>query len=161
MNRPSWLERAITEFDAAGFRDGDLLSRDWLTYALDIPPARTLKEAADIQWMTLNRVEAFKELMLVERKIALRTERGHGYRVLPPADQAEHAAREAMGLMLKGMEKGAKIMRNTRTELLTDTEKRRHTDTEIRLAGISQMMRRQRKDVFLLFAPGEPKESKQ
>lgn len=149
----TWLDRAVALFDGDRFKDGDLLTRDWITHALDIPPARTLEDAERIQWMTLSRVEALKEYLLTNRKIALRTVRGQGYQVVPPSEQAEMASREAMGLVQKGLQKGLKIMENTRMGALTDTERRRHTDAELRLSGLSQMMRRQRRDVFRLFNP--------
>lgn len=155
MSDKTWLQRAVDMFDNDRFKDGDLLSRDWIAHALDIPPVRTLQDAERIQWMTLARVEAFKEYLLTERKVALRTARGQGYVVIPPSQQAEYAAREAMSLVHKGLQKGAKIMENTRMDSLTDSEKRRHTDAELRLSGLSQMMKRQRRDVFRLFKSQE------
>lgn len=155
MSEKTWLQRAVDMFDNDRFKDGDLLSRDWIAHALDIPPVRTLQDAERIQWMTLARVEAFKEYLLTERKVALRTARGQGYVVIPPSQQAEYAAREAMGLVQKGLRKGAKIMENTRLDALTDSQKRRHTDAELRLSGLSQMMKRQRRDVFRLFKSQE------
>lgn len=155
MSEKKWLQRAVDMFDNDRFKDGDLLSRDWISHALDIPPIRSVQDAERIQWMTLARVEAFKEYLLVERKVALRTARGQGYVVIPPSEQAEFAAREAMGLVQKGLRKGTKIMENTRLDALTDSQKRRHTDAELRLSGLSQMMRRQRRDVFKLFRPQE------
>lgn len=155
MSEKTWLQRAVDMFDNDRFKDGDLLSRDWIAHALDIPPVRTLQDAERIQWMTLARVEAFKEYLLTERKVALRTARGQGYVVIPPSQQAEYAAREAMSLVHKGLQKGAKIMENTRLDALTDSQKRRHTDAELRLSGLSQMMKRQRRDVFRLFKSQE------
>lgn len=155
MSEKTWLQRAVDMFDNDRFKDGDLLSRDWIAHALDIPPIRSVQDAERVQWMTLARVEAFKEYLLVERKVALRTARGQGYVVIPPSEQAEFAAREAMGLVQKGLRKGAKIMENTRLDALTDSQKRRHTDAELRLSGLSQMMKRQRRDVFRLFKSQE------
>lgn len=149
----SWLQRAIDMFDRDGFKDGDMLSRDWICHALDIPPIRSLDDADRVQWLTLSRVEAFKDHLLTRRNIALRTARGQGYIVVPPSEQAEYAAREAMAMVQKGLQKGSKIMQHTRIDALTDDEKRRHTDAEVRLSGLGQMIKRQRKDVFALFPP--------
>lgn len=151
----TWLQRAVDLFDTDNIKDGDLISREWICHALDIPPIRSIDDAERIQWMTLARVEAFKEYLLTERKIALRTARGQGYIVVPPHEQAEFAAREAMGMVQKGLQKGARIMEHTRIDSLTDDQKRRHTDAELRMSGLGQMIKRQRKDVFKLFSPGK------
>lgn len=148
-----WLQRAVDLFDSDKISDGDIISREWISHALDIPPARSIQDAERIQWMTLNRVEALKDYLLTERKIALRTARGQGYHVVPPQDQAEYAAREAMGMVQKGLEKGSRIMKHARIDALTEDQRRRHVDAELRISGLSQMIRRQRKDVFKLFSP--------
>lgn len=149
---PNWLSKALKVFDLDGKRDGDILSHDWIKYALDIPSATTLDEADTIQWMTLTRVEQFKDYMLTERKIAVQSVRGRGYLIVPPSDQAYYGATEAMRLVKKGLDKGGKILNHTRLDQLDTDERRRHTDAQIRISGIGDMMRRQRKDVLSLIS---------
>ena len=151
MNQPSWLERAISIFDRDARKDGDLLSNEWIRYALDIPVARDVESATANQWLLLSRMDSFREYLLTDRKIALQNVWGKGYRIVPPHEQAEHAAQEAMSLVRRGLQKGEKIMTNIRDSALTDAERKRHTDAHIRLTGISDMMRRQRKGIFSLF----------
>lgn len=148
---PSWLQCAIDMFDVDGHKDGDILSHDWIKYALDIPVPRTVDECEQIQWILLNRVESFKDWMLLNRKTALQSVRGKGYYVVPPSEQARFAAEEAMKHVRKGLQQADKVLTNARLADMSDDERRRHTDTQVRLSGIGQLMKRQRKDVFALF----------
>ena len=148
-----WLARAIEMFDADTHTDGDLLSHVWLKHALDVPKPRRLDEVDELQWLLLGRLDAFRDYLLVERKTALQSVRGHGYRIVPPAEQARVAVEEAMRLVKRGLEKGDRLMTHTRTEELSVEESRRHTDAHIRLSGIGAMLKKQKRDVFRLFAP--------
>lgn len=150
---PVWLARAINLFDEGAHNDGDVLSHDWIRYALDIPEPRSVDDMQELQWLMLTRMDALRDWLLVERKIALQNVRGKGYRIVPPAEQARHAVEEAMTLVRKGLKKGDKLMTNTRTNELSVQDKQRHTDAHLRLCGINDMMRRQRRDVFRLFSP--------
>ena len=152
--QPAWLERAANLYDQGNHKDGDILSHDWLRYALDIPVASTLEESEEIQWMTLTRVDAFREWLLIERKTALKAVRGKGYWIVPPSEQAQVAAEEAMRLVQRGLRKGWAMMEHARLADMDDDSRRRHTDAHVRLAGIGDMMRRQKRDVFRLFDHG-------
>src|SRR5690554_5230956 len=81
---------AIESFFREDFQDGDLVSWDWLTYHLHITP----KAQAENQFLMLERVDDFRNELLKEHLIALQNVRGKGYRIVPPAEQAEYAARE-------------------------------------------------------------------
>ena len=151
---PSWLQRASMMFDRDTHQDGDMLSHSWIRFALDVPEPKKLADVEDIQWMMLTRFDAFRDWLLIDRKIALQSVRGQGYRIIPPSEQARIAVEEAMKMVKKGLEKGDKLMVNTRTSELSSDEAKLHTDAHIRLCGIGDMMRRQKKDVFRLFLHG-------
>jgi hypothetical protein len=46
-----------------------------------------------------------------------------------------------------------KVLTHVRLAEMDDDARRRHTDTQIRISGIGQMMKKQRRDVFALFKP--------
>lgn len=150
---PVWLERAISMYDKDARKDGDLLSHDWIKWALDIPEPKTLDQADEVQWMMLSRMDAFREWLLVERKTALQNVRGRGYRIVPPHEQGQYAAEQAMKLVKKGLEHGDKLMTHVRMSEMGIEEQKRHTDAHVRLCGIADMVKRQKRDVFKLFAP--------
>lgn len=148
-----WLRHALDEFDNGNFQDGDLLSHSWLEYALKIPTAQHLHQVKQIQFTLLNRLDTFRDHLLIMNKIALENVRGQGYRIVPPNEQAEHAARTALNQVIRGLRTGTKIMLNTRLQGLTSDERTRHLDAETRLAGMVQMVNSQRKSVFQAFNP--------
>lgn len=153
MSEHAWLEKACGMYDSGNHKDGDILSHDWLRFTLDIPKPKNLGEADEIQWMALARVEAFKEWLLVERKTVLKSVRGKGYWIVPPEDQAQVAAEEAMKLVQKGLERGSRMMEHARVDAMDNDARKRHTDTQVRLLGVGQMMRTQKRDVLRLFKP--------
>lgn len=150
-NQPAWLDHAIQSYDQGTHSDGDILSHEWLKYALQIPTATSLDDAERIQWLTLTRVETFKDWLLTERKTALKAVRGKGYWIVPPSDQAQVAAEEAMTLVRRGLHKGNRMLEHARLADMDEESKRRHTDAQIRLSGVGDMIRRQKRDIFRLF----------
>lgn len=142
---------AVKQFFFDDFKDGDLVSHDWILYALDLPQVRTREDSLRL----LNRMDAFRNALLEDHQIALASVQGKGYRVVPPAEQAEYAARTAADLITKGLKKGSKLLEHTRVDSLTDMERQRHTDTEIRMASLKGMAAEGRRDMFKLFKPAE------
>lgn len=150
-----WLTKAIKQFDVDNRSDGDMLSHDWIKWALDIPKPKTIEQATEQQFMLLSRLDAFRDYLLTVRKVALQNIRGVGYRIVPPSEQAQMAAEQAMKLVKRGLDHGDKLMTHTRTSELSTDDQRRHTDAHLRLCGIKDMVRRQKRDVFLLFNKSE------
>lgn len=146
----SWsAQDAIDRLEADGFGDGDMLSHDWIRFALDFNP----QEHND--FVLLERMDSFRKALLEEYKIALQNVRGEGYRIVPPSQQAEFAAREASRYIEKGMNKADALLTHTRRDQLTQDEAKRHTDTEVRIAGLRGVMNKGKRDVFALFAPSK------
>lgn len=144
----SWLDRAVAEYDNKKFVDGDLLSHDWIHWALDIPAVNSGMTAKEAQFILLSRFDAFRDYMLIQRKICFQNVRGQGYRVVPPGEQAQVAAEEAMRLIRRGLEKGDKILTHARVNEMTQEEALRHTNAQIKIGGLQQMLGRQRKDIL-------------
>lgn len=151
--KPTWLQQAIELFTQEGFKDGDIISLMWLHHALDLKEPRTLAEVEECSWVKLTRLKAFQDWLLEDKQIALENIRGEGYRIVPPREQAEVAARKAMKGVKKSLTECSRTITHTRMSLLTPDEKRRHTDAHIRLIGVGEIMSRQRKDIFGLFGP--------
>jgi hypothetical protein len=152
MNLPSWsLKQAIDAFMEEGFKDGDLVSHDWLRWALAIND-HAIQEN---EFVLLERMESLKSSLLITHNIALQNIRGKGYRVVPPAEQARYAAEESARHIEKGMRKATQLLRHTRVEQLDHNEKKRHTDTEVRMAALNGMLDKGRRDVFKAFLPGK------
>lgn len=149
----TWLENAVEQWDKARYKDGDLVSHDWMKFALLIPSPSQDLSATDVQFMVLTRVEALKQYLLNERKIAMESIRGRGYRVVPPEEQASFAVDEGLRFIRKGLGRANSILTNTRVEQLTNEEAARHTDMQIKMAGLAQMLGRQKKDILAMVTP--------
>lgn len=141
------VKDAVSLFFKDGKRDGDLLSHDWILFALDMRAPRTREDGL----MLLDRMDSFRTALLEEHNIAVQNVRGEGYRVVPPAEQAEYAARVAARHIDKGIRDSNRLLKHTRRELLTDTEAKRHTDCEVRIAGLRGMIGKGKRDVLALF----------
>lgn len=142
------VKDAVDLFFRDGKRDGDLLSHDWILYALDMRTPQTKED----QFELLGRMDAFRTALLKEHCIALQNVRGEGYRVVPPGEQAEYAVRLAETHFRKGARQSSEVLKNTRRDLLTHTEARRHTDCEVKMAALCGMINKGARDVFALFA---------
>ena len=151
MSNAPWLKKAADLYDESGFRDGDILSHDWIRWALDVPEPRSLEHVTENQFLLMSRFEAFREWLLIERKTALQSVRGKGYWIVPPDEHARVAVDEAMKDVAKGLRRGGKMLSHARTEMMSSDARKRHTDAEVRMSGIRSLMSRQRRDVFLLF----------
>lgn len=131
------------------FADGDLISHEWLRSNLGI--TKSLINADP--FILLSRVEELKSVLLKDHGIALQNVRGQGYRIVPPAEQAEYAAKEASRYIQKGLLRAKDLLENTRTAALDSAERKRHTDTSLRMAALSNLVSRRKRDVFSLFSP--------
>lgn len=143
------LESTIEQFMSERFKDGDLISHEWLKWALDI----NQRDMQENEFLLLERMELFKAELLTVHQVALQNVRGRGYRIVPPAEQARFAAEEAARYMKKGFRKADSLLTHTRRDVLSSDERKRHTDTEIRLASLKGMASKGRRDVFALFNP--------
>ena len=143
------LSKVLQEFKNEGFKDGDLISHDWLHYALEINSAEAAKEP----FLILERVESFKNELLTSQHIALQNVRGKGYRIVPASEQARFAAEQAAHYISKGLIKAQTLLDHTRKDNLTTAELKRHTDTEVRMSALAGMIAKGRRDVFEIFDP--------
>jgi len=133
MNAPyKAIEEALQAYFRSGFRDGDLVSHDWLQSALD--------GAGKTQLQYMDHFELFRAVLLREHQIALENVWGKGYRVVPPQDQARYAAQTASAHITRGLRKATALLHYTRRDEMTDAERQRHTDTEVRMGALAGMM---------------------
>lgn len=141
---------AIRQFEVDGFKDGDLVTHEWLRYALDIreDEPESLADLKRLQFLVLSRVEDFKDRLLSERQIALESVRGKGYRVVPPKEQAAFAVGTTTGLIEKAVRVGGKILRHTRVSVLTAEERRQHDNVSAKMDSFRTMVSRERKSLL-------------
>ncbi len=148
----SWsLEKAIEQFLADKFSDGQLISHDWLTWALNLPKPRTAQEMVNCQFVILDRVEQFKEALLTQHQIYIVSVRGKGYRIVPPSDQAFIAIDTAMRGVRREFSKCKEVMKHTRIGELDTDQAKRHLDAQVKVSALSGMIGKGKREVFSLF----------
>lgn len=145
------LDKALEQFFADKFADGQLISHAWLEWALNLPKPKTAKEMVNCQFVILDRVEQFKEALLTKHKIYVVSVRGQGYRIVPPSDQAFIAVDNAMRGVRREFNKCQEVMKNTRFAELDTDQAKRHTDAQVKVSALTGMVGKARRDVFSLF----------
>lgn len=152
LNPNSWsLEKAIEQFMADKFADGQLISHDWLTWALNLPKPKTAQEMVNCQFVILDRVEQFKEALLTQHQIYIVSVRGKGYRIVPPSDQAFIAIDTAMRGVRREFSKCKEVMKHTRIAELDSDQAKRHLDAQVKVSALSGMIGKGKREVFKLF----------
>ena len=133
---PAWRQ-AVQECVGA-FDFGDLISKEWLQDALELPrPAYGTPEEMDAwSWSFLESVESFKDELLTEHKMALQNVRGKGYLIVMPAQQTAMALQDANRGMSKVMRKAEKVLSHVRFDQLNDSQIRENTDARSKIAAL-------------------------
>lgn len=140
---PPWRE-AANKFLALNAQPGFVITHAWLYDAFNIVMPRettTLKEATKAELAYLTQVERFKESLLQEHNIALKTVYGMGYEVLHPRDQTPWAQDEGDREIKKGLRKLAARLVHVDHARLNDREKRENADALARAAGMRAMFK--------------------
>lgn len=142
---------AVVRFLEDSFKPGDIVSHDWLKWALDLKEPRTADEFREYQWKWLSAIEQFKDELLVNHKIALRNVRGTGYQVVPPEAQAQYAVEHGMKAVRKGIGSAQRLLEHAKIDSMDSDSRRRHIDAQAKMDGLAGMVRRGKRDVFALF----------
>lgn len=143
------VARAVEQYAKDQFQDGDIISHDWLAWALDLPKPQSVQDFRRCQFVALSRIDDFRDRLLVTHKVALRNVRSEGYRVVPANEQAKYAIDVAAAHIEKGLSKGRKILKYTRMSQLSGNEKRAHNDTAAKMDSLRRMNRVNVDDMML------------
>ena len=79
-------------------------------------------------------------LLLHEFKVCLSSVRGKGYMLVHPENQADHALKETISSMSKGLKKGAAIISNINITLLSDVERNHAQAVDNQMRIMQSMM---------------------
>lgn len=145
------LGGSLADFFAAGFKDGDLVTHTYLEGALCLPPADSADDTRVWALTFMDRFEQLKDVLLREHRIYLSNVRGKGWVIVPPDEQAHVALLTAMNDIKRAASKCNKALEYARVEQMSETARRRHTDAQVKLAGMRAMFGKQKTDIFALF----------
>lgn len=138
---PAWKQAVVDaskEFDY-----GDLIPMEWLykAFEVDFDTAHDNATFKQLSFKFLTYMDRFRDELLFEKKMAIKNMRGEGYLILHPHEQAEHAMKIAVGLIAKGLRKGADMIENTDFNKLTTEQIKNSTDAANKLGSLKALAR--------------------
>ena len=139
---PAWRQ-AESDLLAQGVTYGSLITQDWLDAAFGITPASTI---AQHQRNELIRLRQFQELaasLLENYRMMLAPVRGVGYSVVPPDQQTAVSMRRRTKEIRSAMAKMLREVKYVNDALLTDAQRKEHTDATAKLGQLRSMLRKQ------------------
>lgn len=143
---PAWRQ-ALILFKQAGFSHDEIVPHTWFYEAFGIPmPEETtplkVAERAKLAW--LGQFDKLKAALLERHQIALVSEPGIGYRIVPPREQSALALALGSAEYKKATRKMVDMATYVNTAMLSAEERRQHTDNLARIGAFSTMFRRAR-----------------
>ena len=144
---PRW-KQAARDFLADGFKDGDIITHDWLQEHLgferiDDGAMLTAQEHKERSFKWLQHVEAFKAEMLEHHRILLVSVHGEGYRVAPPAEQTGLAMAKFETEVKTSFRRAGTRIKHVRHEALTEDQRKENVDAIAKLSMLRGMVRKQ------------------
>lgn len=127
---------------------GELIPSEYFFELFDNNPKEAGINAVEYQKRQLQMMtdmDRLKKIMLVQYKRDLQNVRAQGYRLVPPAEQAEIAEREVHVQIVKVLKNAEERVVNTDLAALNQDEKRRHMDASVRLINLANMAKNERK----------------
>lgn len=143
---PIWRQ-ALVKFKDAGFTYDEIVPHEWFYNAFDLvmpPEDMPLKAAERVKLAWLGQFDKLKAALLEQHQIALVSEPGLGYRIVPPRDQSKVALATAVADYKKATRKMVDMATHVNTAMLSADERRQHTDNLARIGAFSTMFRRTR-----------------
>lgn len=129
---------AIAEFKAAGFTYGKVIPTEWFMDRFGIKPWTNVHEYNQAQTLYATYMGQFRNKLLIEMKMALRTKPGHGQEVVLPTEQTSWAMDEAKSAITKELEKARDRLTYVNTAELNDAERKENTDAIAKLSFFSR-----------------------
>ncbi len=134
---------ALKKFDDEDKTYGDVLPKRWLydAFGIQMPVEQTSKKVADAAELAyLGAFQAFKEELLAERSMALKTVHRVGYKIVMPDEQTEFANTNFERQMKKAFSEAQDVLFNVNHSMLTADQSRQNTDAMTHLAGLRALM---------------------
>lgn len=146
---PWKVEDAVALFLSAGFPDGEIIAHDVLSGLIGVPVDSPLMEYREAERNGLQRLQRRDKLfmrLLTEHNIYLRNVWATGYQIIAPSEQASVANSDLMQEINKELKKAALIMKHIRQNELSNHDRRRHNDADVKLAALAEMIGSVRKN---------------
>lgn len=141
---PLWRQ-ALVRFHEADFRDGDIIAHDWLYEVFEVQglkdPKISWEQAQKLRLRLLGQFTSFKQALLEQHQIMLRSEAGLGYSIVLPREQSRRAYEDRMANIKRELRAMGDEMVNVRESALTADERRERADYLARMGMLRGMLR--------------------
>lgn len=138
---PLW-KQAIENFLKLNLKPGDVISKNWLMTEFGIPKPVTAEDlqAASLEFMKA--MNAFRETLLEEHLIDLKSVHGQGYQVVPPHQQTRLALTSRLRNVASELNKMHRSIAFVDLSKLNDAERKENADGLAKAAAIKSMFSR-------------------
>lgn len=140
---PLW-RNALANFIATDPKPGDVIKRTWLMEQFGIEKPITAEEQQSAQLQFLHDFLEFKEALLEEHKMELRSIIGVGFEVIHPREQTRFALERGTKAIGKEIRKMAKSVAHVNTAALSEAELRERTDGLAKISGMQAIFSRRK-----------------
>jgi hypothetical protein len=141
---PEW-KQAVKDFVEANFAPGTTIDRQWFLQRFGMTESPDAQMSAEkhqeLQFKWLRNMSATRDALLQQHQIALESVTGIGYRVIPPHEQTDVAMRRMKKEMRSALAKAIDTVTYTKTEALTDEQRRARNDALAKLSMLRGMNR--------------------
>jgi hypothetical protein len=123
-----------------GFKDGELITHDWLNTQLEIskPQGAISAEEWDAYgWKRMSLIEALKKQLLEKYGRVLNSETGEGYRLLPREQHVQYVVLSLDREWSRTTTRGLEILVHTETNDFTPTKRAEYSDAHARLTRLA------------------------
>ncbi|AHB77599.1 MULTISPECIES: hypothetical protein [Pandoraea] len=142
---PEWRQ-AVQDMLAEGFKDGDILTHEWLEShfgmsAIAADEALTQAQFQERQFAWLQNIESFRAELLEKHQIHLASVYGEGYRITPAREQTAIAQERFDREATKAYRRAAETLKHVRLDQLSESERKENSDAIAKLAMLRGMQK--------------------
>lgn len=137
---PEWRQ-ALKDFLAMNPQPGFTIEKAWLMRAFGIDEPVTADDQKKAELRFLQSMDSFRDCLLVEHMVDLKTVPGVGFRVIAPQDQTRHAIITRTRNAKRELARMVREVSFVKLDELTDEQRRENTDARVKAANLLGMMR--------------------
>lgn len=140
---PLW-KNALNNFINSNFKYEDIISKQWFMKEFGISEPVTAEEQRKASLEFVKCMEAFREVLLCEHMIELTSVIGEGYKLVHPRDQTSLALKTRTKNISKEIRKMGQSITCVNTSMLTEAERKSHTDGMAKASMLASMFDRRK-----------------
>jgi len=143
---PAWKQAVKTLLDE-GITYGSTISRKRIADLCQVQPPVNIEDVRRHDLELLQCVTEIKDILLTAHCMLLVSDNKGSYVVIAPESQTKYAVDSGVKAIGREMKKMAMAVSFTKTELLTDEERRKNADAQAKISMLAGIMKTENKDL--------------